>query len=62
MTIARSQIMNIVKDFPKNIEMEDLMYRLYVLEKIESGESDIRKGKIFSHKEVWKRLSAKWQK
>ena len=62
MTIARSQIMSIVKDFPKNIDMEDLMYRLYVLDKIEAGESDIRKGKTLSHKEAWKKLSAKWQK
>ena len=62
MTVAKKQILNIVKDFPKNIEMEDLMYRLYVLEKIQSGESDIRHGRTLSHKDVWKKISAKWQK
>ncbi len=62
MTITRSRVMNIIKEFPKNMEIEDLMYRLYVLEKIEAGESDIRKGKTLSHKEVWKKLSAKWPK
>ena len=47
MTIAKKQVLSIVKDFPKNIEMEDLMYRLYVLEKIGSSTFLVGKNRAF---------------
>lgn len=40
---------------------DDMMYKLYVLQKIEKGEQDIAKGMVYSTKEAKKRL-AKWLK
>lgn len=60
MTVAKRQVLNLVRDFPEKIDIDDLMYRLYLLKKIEAGESDIRKGKTLSHQEALKKLSRKW--
>jgi len=38
------------------------MYRLYLLEKIEAGENDIRDGKITTHENIDERFSSKWLK
>ena len=40
---------------------EDIMYELYVLQKIERGREDIREGRSVSHEEARKRLG-KWLK
>jgi predicted transcriptional regulator len=36
--------------------VEDIMYRLYILQKIEAGEKDIAAGRTLSHKDVAERL------
>jgi predicted transcriptional regulator len=38
---------------------EDIMYELYVLQKIERGRQDIREGRSVSHEEVKERHSKK---
>jgi hypothetical protein len=40
---------------------EDIMYELYVLQKIERGRQDIREGRTVSHVEAKERLG-KWLK
>jgi len=35
---------------------EDIMYKLYVLQKIERGRQDIREGRTVSHEEAKERL------
>jgi predicted transcriptional regulator len=40
---------------------EDIMYQLYVLQKIERGRQDIREGHTVSHEEAKERLG-KWLK
>jgi predicted transcriptional regulator len=37
------------------------MYRLYLLEQIETGEKDIVEGKTLPHKDAIEKLSKKWQ-
>lgn len=46
---------------PEKLDVEDLMNRLYLLQKIEAGEIDIAEGKTVPHKEADERLSKKWQ-
>ncbi len=61
MPIAKAKIENILEGMPAIIDVEDLMYQLYILEKIEEGESDIREGRILSHEQAIERISKKWQ-
>jgi len=59
--ISKSELKNIFKELPDKVDIEEVMYRLYLLQKIEAGESDIKEGKILSHSRAIKRLSKKWQ-
>ena len=43
------------------VDVEDVMYRLYVLQKIEAGEKDVAEGRTSTHKDAVERLSKKWQ-
>ena len=47
-------------NLPDMIDPEEVMYRLYLLQKIEAGEQDIRDNRIMEHDEVVERLSLKW--
>ena len=61
MNIAKSRLEKLFTELPDMVDTEEVMYRLYLLEKIEAGEADIREGKVLSHGDAMKRLSEKWQ-
>ncbi len=60
MNISKSKLEVLVKELPDNVDIEEVMYRLYLLQKIEAGETDIKEGKSLSHEEAMERLSKKW--
>lgn len=62
MQMARSAIESCIATLPDVVDSEDVMYRLYLLEKIEAGEQDIRDGKVIPHENVVERFSSKWRK
>jgi len=62
MQLARTTIESCIATLPDVVDVEDVMYRLYLLEKIEAGEKNILDGKIISHEKVVERLSSKWRK
>lgn len=62
MQMARATIESCIASLPDVVDSEDVMYRLYLLEKIEAGEKDLREGKTASHDIVMERFSAKWRK
>ena len=62
MNISKSKLETLFKELPDRVDIEEVMYRLYLLQKIEAGEIDIQEGRILSHDEVLKRLSKQWQK
>ena len=59
--ILKSKLEGLLKDMPEKVDVEDLMNRLYLLQKIGAGENDIAEGKTVLHKEAVERLSKKWQ-
>jgi predicted transcriptional regulator len=61
MEILKSKLEGLLKELPEKVDIEDVMYRLYLLEKIEAGEKDIAEGKTLSHTDAIERLSKKWQ-
>jgi len=61
MNISKSKIETLLKELPEKVDIEEVMYRLYLLQKIEAGEADIREGRVLSHKVAMKRLSKKWR-
>ena len=61
MEILKSKLEGLLKELPEKVDIEDVMYRIFMLQKIEAGEKDIAEGRILSHKEAMERLSRKWQ-
>jgi len=62
MNIPKSKLEALIKELPDQVDIEEVMYRLYLLQKIEAGESAIEEGQTLSHKEAMERLSKRWQK
>ena len=52
MQLARATIESCIATLPDSVDTEDVMYRLYLLGKIEAGAKDIREGKTVSHESL----------
>ena len=59
MSALQNQVKQAMKGLPKEAQLEDLMYRLYVLDRIEKAESEADKGKTLSLESLRKEIS-KW--
>jgi hypothetical protein len=61
MLIAKQQILKLIKDLPDKVDIDEVMYRLYLRQKLEAAEKDVRGGRLVSNEEVVKETS-KWFK
>jgi len=61
MLAIKEEAINIIRDLPENVEWDDLMYKLYVRQKIESGLKAIEEGKTISLEEAKRRLLEIWK-
>ncbi len=61
MTITKKQVLEIVKDLPEEVDIDEIMHRLYLRQKLEAAEKDVHEGKVVSHEEVVKE-TFKWFK
>jgi hypothetical protein len=59
MMIAKQQVFDLIKDLPDELDIDEIMYRLYVRQKLETAEKDVQQGRIISHEEVVRETS-KW--
>lgn len=57
--MKRDKVMDTVKEFPKEFELEDLFERLVFVEKVEKGLIQLKKGKTVPHEKV-KEIVKKW--
>ena len=51
---VKSEAIKLVRSLPKSSTSDDLMYRIYVRQKIETGLSDLRNGRVHSHASIRK--------
>ncbi|MBI4682214.1 MAG: hypothetical protein HY757_03840 [Nitrospirae bacterium] len=61
MEILKSKLEFLLKELPDKVDIEEFIYRIYLLQKIEAGEADINEGRTLSHNDAVERLSKKWQ-
>ena len=61
MIITKEKLETLIKELPDTVDIEDVMYRLYLLQKIETGDAAIKAGNTLTHEETLTRLSKKWQ-
>jgi hypothetical protein len=52
MTISKEEILELVNQLPDPVEVEDLIYRLYLREKLAAAEAAIAEGRTLSAEEM----------
>jgi hypothetical protein len=58
MEMAKEQAKKVLESLPDDASWEDIMYKMYVSEKISAGLRDVNEGKVTSHEDVKKRFRA----
>jgi len=56
---VKEEVISLVKKMPDDITLDEIMYHLYVKQKILKGLKDIEEGKTYTLEEV-KEMSKKW--
>ena len=59
METAKEQVRRILDSLPDDVTLEDIQYRIYVHQAIETGLRDIAEGRTLSQHEVEQRM-ARW--
>lgn len=54
----KKEVKNLLKDLPDDAYWDDVMYKIYVRQSIEQGLKDSKEGRVISHEEVKKEISA----
>ena len=58
-TSATENAINLISSMPKSATWDDIMYEIYVKQKIEKGLDDSKNGKVTSHEDVKKMFALK---
>ncbi len=61
MTIRKEEVLDLLRQMPDEVDVEELIYRLYLLEKLAAAEADIAAGRTLSAEEV-KAQTASWRR
>jgi hypothetical protein len=61
MTISKEEVLEIVGQLPDPVEVEELIYRLYLREKLAAAEEAVAQGRTLSAEEV-RAQSASWHR
>lgn len=60
MQTIKQEAIDLITKLPDSVVMEDIMYHLYVLEKVKKGQKAIEQGEYFSIEELKKEVKT-WQ-
>ncbi len=60
-TAVKDNAINLISLMPKSATWDDIMYEIYVKQKIEKGISDSKNKKIISHEDVKKMFAQEWE-
>jgi predicted transcriptional regulator len=59
---AKETVRDLLERLPDDCSLEDVLYHLYVIQKIEAGLADAEAGKLIPHAKVVEELRRKWVK
>lgn len=54
------RVQNLLNRLPDNCSLDDVLYDLYVVQKVERGRADVNAGRVIPHEEVAESLRRKW--
>lgn len=52
MESLKQEVMNAIAKMPETADIDDIMYRLYVIDKVRKGKEAIQQGKVISVEEL----------
>lgn len=52
MRIAKTQLIKLVEELPETVEIEEVLFRLALRERLDAAEEDVREGRVLSEEEV----------
>jgi predicted transcriptional regulator len=52
MSMHKEEVLELVRQLPDEVDVEEVIYRLYLREKLAAAEADIAAGRTLSHEEV----------
>ena len=58
---VKETVRELLERLPDDCTLEEVLYHLYVLEKVERGLADADAGRTLSHAEVANELRSRWQ-
>ena len=58
----KEEVINLIKDLPEDITLEDIQYHLFVKQKLLKAEKQISEGKTIPHEQVIDKARKKWFK
>ena len=61
MTIPKQELLDLLQELPDEVDVEELIYRLYLREKLAAAEQDIAAGRTLTSDELKKQV-AEWRK
>ncbi len=56
MTLPKKEVLDLIHRMPAKVDIEELIYRLYLREKLERAEQDIAAGRTYTTEEVRRRV------
>ncbi len=59
--ITKKELHDLIEKMPENFTLEDLQYRLFVLQKLEKAESQLKQGCKTSNLEEMRKLAQNWR-
>jgi len=59
---TKKTVTALLERLPDDCSLEDVLYHLYVIQKVEAGLADADAGKVIPHEEVAEELRRKWVK
>ena len=58
METLKQKAIKVISELPEDVDMEEIMYKLYVIDKVRKGEKAIEEGKKISIEELKKEVGA----
>jgi predicted transcriptional regulator len=59
--MKKTAVLNTLNELPQEFQLDELLERLIVIDKIDAGLKEVKEGKVVSH-EAAKKAIAKWLK
>jgi predicted transcriptional regulator len=58
MESIKQEAINVISALPENVDLEEIMYKLYVIDKVKKGETAIKEGKTITSEELKREIES----